>query len=58
MNLNSFESQMLRDAVVEYWHNHIKHSQNEKIKHQYQCLMVDIKTITASTQKHTITVNN
>ena len=58
MTLNKFESKMLKDAVVEYWHNNIKNSNNERAKEQYRCLMEDVKTITNSNSKYTITVNN
>lgn len=57
MELNVFESKMLKDAVVEYWHNNMKHSKNERVKKQYKCLMEDIKTITASNKKHSIKIN-
>jgi hypothetical protein len=58
MNLNSFESKMLKDAVIEYWHNNIKNSKNERVKNQYRCMMEDVKTITTSNSRHTITINH
>lgn len=58
MTLNKFETEMLKDALLEYWHNNIKHSNNERVKKQYKCLMEDIKTITQSNIKHTIVLNN
>ena len=57
MELNIFESKMLKDAVVEYWHSHIKHSNNDRVKKQFEYMMKDIKTITQSSKKHTITIN-
>jgi len=57
MDLNIFESKMLKDAVVEYWHNNIKHSKNERVKKQYEYLMKDIKTCTESNQSFTIKLN-
>ena len=58
MKLNTFESKMLKDAVVEYWHNNIKHSNNERVKEQYRCMMEDIKTVTSMNKSYTITINN
>jgi len=58
MKLNIFESKMLKDALVEYWHNSIKHSKNERVKEQYKNLMEDVKQITQSNERHSITLNN
>lgn len=58
MKLNIFESKMLKDALVEYWHNSIKHSENERVKEQYKNLMEDVKQITQSNERHSITLNN
>jgi len=58
MNLNTFESKMLKDAVIEYWHSHIKHSKNERVREQYRCIMVDVKQITSTTKQHSITLNH
>lgn len=57
MELNIFESKMLKDAVVEYWHSNIKHSNNKRVKKQYKHLMEDVKTITTSNKKHLIKIN-
>ena len=45
MTLDNFETQMLKDALIEYWHNNMKHSKDERIKEKYRCVMQDFKTI-------------
>lgn len=51
MTIENFEATMIKDAIVEYWHSNMKHSQNEIIKEKYRCLMVDFKTIQQSKGK-------
>lgn len=58
MELNIFETKMLKDALVEYWHNNMKHSNNERVKKQYEYLMKDIKHCAQSTEKFTIKLNS
>ena len=58
MKLEMFESKMLKDAVIEYWHSHMKHSNNERVREQYRCMMIDLKTITETNDRFTLTLND
>lgn len=58
MQLTKFETMLLRDAVIEHWHNSIKNSKNEKLKSSYKYLMDDIKRLTQMTTKQKIIINN
>ena len=55
MKLSETETIMLKDAIVEHWHQSMKHSKNEKLREQYRSMMVDVKTIT-STRGKTFTI--
>ena len=45
MKLNATEATMLKDALVEHWHNSMKHSKNEILKNKYRSMVEDFKTM-------------
>lgn len=59
MNLTQSESMMLKDALIEHWHNCMKHSKNEKMKEEFRCMKEDFKQMLSTRGKSfTITVNS
>ena len=36
---------IIKDALIEYWHNQIKHSKNDKVKSSVRCLIEDYKAL-------------
>lgn len=57
MTLEKQEAIYIKDALIEYWHNQIKHSKNKNIKSDIKCLIEDFKTICQLKSNVTITVN-
>ena len=49
--LSKEEKIIIKDALVEYWHNSMKHSKNEKFKEMARCLKEDFKIL--ANQKQT-----
>ena len=58
MQLDKNETVLVRDAIVEFWHSHIRHSKNDTMKEKYRCLKEDFKTAQQQGKKFTITLND
>jgi hypothetical protein len=57
MKLDKTETIMLKDAMIEYWHNNMKHSKNEKLKKMFEFMLVDIKQMQSSGNEFKLTLN-
>ena len=57
ITIDKTETAMLKDALVEYWHNNMKHSKNEKFKKMFECIMIDVKTMQSSGKEFNLLLN-